>query len=172
MALVYVGAETWRVVLEQMAATQGGVIFLELSRQLPGQMSFFITGIALAAWRDQLNWKSALLPLGLILLLASVLLPVLDVLRAAGIGIVVIFIATGLPHLFNAARLGDFSYGIYIVHFPILQGLIAGGFFLASPWLGLSLALSVSFIAAGLLWWLVERPALRADSAYRAAPRR
>lgn len=167
MALIYVGAETWRVVFEHLAAAQSGGILLELSRQLPGQMSFFITGIALAAWRDQLTWKSALFLLGVGLLMASVFAPSLDFLRAAGIGIVVIFLATGLPELFNAARLGDFSYGIYIVHFPILQGLIAAGLFVASPWLGLGCAILATVTAAALLWRLVERPALRPDSAYR-----
>gem|GEM_PF-130594 len=167
MALIYAGAETWRVVLEQMAAAQSGGLLLELSRQLPGQMSFFVTGIALAAWRDQLTWRSALFPVGIGLLTASVLIPSLDVLRAAGIGIVVIFLATGLPHLFNAAKLGDFSYGIYIVHFPILQALIAAGLFAASPWLGLGCALLATVTAAACLWWFVERPALRPDSAYR-----
>lgn len=164
---IYVGAEVWRIALEQAGSAQGSGILIELSRQLPGQMSFFITGIALAAWRDQLNWKSAIMPVGLVLLVVSAVVPSLDFLRAAGIGIVVVWIASGLPHLFNAARLGDFSYGIYIVHFPILQALVAGSLFLASPWLGLAAAFGGAFLAAALLWWLIERPALRADSAYR-----
>lgn len=167
IVMIYAGAEAWRIVFEQMGATQGGGFMAELSRQLPGQMSFFITGIALAAWRDHVNWRSAVVPLAVILLVASVVLPSLDFLRAASLGVTIVWIATGLPHLFNAARLGDFSYGIYIVHFPIIQALVAGGLFLASPWLGLAAAFAGAFSAAALLWWLIERPALREDSAYR-----
>jgi peptidoglycan/LPS O-acetylase OafA/YrhL len=40
IVLVYVGAEAWRIVLSGMGQA-------ELARQLPGQMSFFITGMAL-----------------------------------------------------------------------------------------------------------------------------
>lgn len=168
ISVMYIGAEAWRIVLEQMGASQNSSLLVELSRQLPGQMSFFVTGIALAAWRDQLNWRSLIVPIALVLLVASVMIPSLDFLRAIGVGVTVVWIAVGVPHLFNAARLGDFSYGVYIVHFPIIQVLAAAGLFVASAWLGFAVALGGALLAAALLWWLVERPALRKDSAYRA----
>jgi peptidoglycan/LPS O-acetylase OafA/YrhL/O-antigen ligase len=164
--LIYAGAETWRLILEQAGATEGGLM-MELSRQLPGQMSFFITGIALCAWRNDLNWRSMIAPVGLVLLGVSLVLPQAEPLRAAGLGIVAVWIAVGIPRLFNAAAFGDLSYGLYIVHFPIIQCAIAAGLFAASPAIGLAVAGVSSLAAALLLWWLIERPALRADSAYR-----
>jgi peptidoglycan/LPS O-acetylase OafA/YrhL len=168
MAAIYVGAEIWRIAFEQAGMAQNNGVLIEMSRQLPGQMSFFIVGVALAAWREQMNWKSAIAPIALVLLAVSIFVPALDFVRAIGIGVTVIWIATGLPRLFDAARFGDFSYGLYIVHFPIIQGLVAAGLFASSPWLGLGASLVAAFAAAAALWWLVERPALRADSAYRA----
>jgi len=167
--LIYAAAEAWRVGLEQAGAAQNNVMLVELSRQLPGQMSFFIVGIALAAWRDGLNWRSALAPVALVALAVSILVPALDVLRAIGIGVVVIWIAIGLPRLPGVARIGDLSYGLYIVHFPIIQTGIAAGLFGFSPWLGLGAVVLASILAALVLWHLVEKPSLRADSAYRAA---
>jgi peptidoglycan/LPS O-acetylase OafA/YrhL len=164
---VYVAAEAWRVALEQAGAAQDDGMLIELSRQLPGQMSFFIVGIALAAWRAELNWRSGLAPAALVVLLVSILVPALDVLRALGIGVVVIWIAIGLPRMFDAARFGDISYGLYIVHFPIIQILVVLGVFVANPLVGLAAAALASVSAAFLLWHLVERPSLRADSAYR-----
>jgi len=165
---IYIAAEAWRLVLEQAGAQQGGV-WIELSRQLPGQMSFFITGIALCAWRDDLNWRSLLVPLGLILLAASIAFPQAEFARAAGLGIVAVWLAVGIPKLFDAARFGDLSYGLYIVHFPIIQCVIAAGLFREAPAVGMAVAGGASVVLALLLWWLVERPALRRDSAYRRA---
>lgn len=165
--LIYAGAEVWRLLLEQASATQGGMM-VELARQLPGQMSFFITGIALCAWRNELNWRSMIVPFGVILLGLSLAFPQAEALRAAGLGIIAVWLAVGIPRLFNAAALGDLSYGLYIVHFPIIQCVIAAGLFATSPAIGLAAAGGASLVAALLLWWLVERPALRTDSAYRS----
>ncbi len=158
---IYVAAEAWRHLLPQ----QGGAM-VEIARQLPGQMSFFITGIALCAWRDGLNWRSALAPVGMVLLVASLIVPQAAPLRAAGLGIVAVWLAVGIPRLFDAARFGDLSYGLYIVHFPIIQCVIAAGLF-ASPSVGFAVTGGASLVAALLMWWLVERPSLRRDSAYR-----
>lgn len=166
IALVYVAAELWRAMLGQAAARQGGML-LELSRQLPGQMSFFITGIALCAWRNELNWRSMLAPLGIVLLGVSLVVPQAMPVRAAGLGIVAVWLAVGIPRLFDAARFGDLSYGLYIVHFPIIQCVVAAGMFATSPGMALAVAGGASLFAALWLWWLIERPALRRDSAYR-----
>jgi peptidoglycan/LPS O-acetylase OafA/YrhL len=53
------------------------------------------------------------------------------------------------------------------VHFPIIQTLTAAGLFAMSPALGLAGSAVAILAAALLLWWAIERPALRPDSAYR-----
>ena len=167
VAAIYAAAEAWRIGLEQ--AGQGGEgVLIELSRQLPGQMSFFITGVAF----HMLSLRKMKLQLaglaGAVLLLLSIFVSAAEPVRALGLGAVSIWAATGLPRLIDAARFGDLSYGLYIVHFPIIQTIIAIGLFGQSPALALVVS-GVSALAAALvLWWLVERPALRSDSAYRA----
>ena len=159
IALIYAGAEAWRVLLTEQGQ-------LELSRQLPGQMSFFITGMALHHLALRGPWLHFAGLAGAVLLAASLLVEMMEPLRALGLGAVAIWIATGWPRLPDAARFGDVSYGIYIVHFPIIQVAMTLGLF-ASPWAGAGAALGVSFGVALLLWYAVERPALRKDSAYR-----
>jgi len=165
-ALIYLAAEAWRAAFLQLGQADGGVM-IELARQLPGQMSFFIVGIALAAWRDDINWRSPLAPLGIALLVLSIAVPAALPLRAVGLGITSIWIATAVPRIVDPARFGDVSYGVYILHFPIIQVAVTLGLFAASPWMGAGVAIAASVVGAMLLWWLVERPALRADSAYR-----
>jgi peptidoglycan/LPS O-acetylase OafA/YrhL len=168
LAAIYLGAEAWRLGLGHLGthATRGYLV--ELSRQLPGQMSFFITGIAFY----MLNLSKKHLHLaglaGAVLVLLPMMVPAAEPLRTAGIGAIAIWAATGLPRLADAARFGDLSYGLYIVHFPIVQTVTMMGVFAACPAAGLSLSAVAAVCAALLLWWLVERPALRADSVYRA----
>lgn len=139
----------------------------ELGRQLPGQMSFFIVGIALAAWRDEINWRSLLAPVAIVLLVLSIAFPAAEPVRAIGLGVTSVWLATVIPRLFDPARFGDLSYGVYIVHFPIIQLAIVMGLFATSPLMGVGVSIGAALVAAMLLWWLVERPALRRDSAYR-----
>jgi peptidoglycan/LPS O-acetylase OafA/YrhL len=164
--LVYTAAEAWRASFLHLGQAGGGIA-TELARQLPGQMSFFIVGIALAAWRDDINWRSPLAPIGIVLLALSIAVPEAMPLRAIGLGVTSVWVATAIPRLLDPARFGDLSYGVYIVHFPIIQVAVAMGLFAASPWIGAAVAIAAALVCAMLLWWLVERPALRADSAYR-----
>lgn len=167
IALIYVCAEAWRMGLRDLG--QGDVTSLVhlLSHQLPGQMSFFVTGVALYLLRERISrfWGAA--PLGAALLAASVIWPEAEPLRAAGLGLLAIWFAIGAGFGLNAARFGDFSYGVYIVHFPVVQGLTMAGVFALSPWIGAAGAVVLTLTLAMLLWRLVERPFLRADSAYR-----
>jgi peptidoglycan/LPS O-acetylase OafA/YrhL len=169
---LYAAGEVWRLGM----LAWGPVVFPDridwdlavmLSRQFPGQIAFFVTGISLCLLREHINWRSALPVVGIAMLVAALLWTPAHALRPLGLGIFVVWLAVGIPHLFNAARFGDFSYGVYIVNFPIIQAFAAAGLFAISPWAAGAGAVAAIFLAAFLLWHLVERPALRRDSAYR-----
>lgn len=165
LLVLYASAEIWRASWESYAREWSSA--LEVSRQLPGQMSFFIVGIALACWRENFSWRSMLPVIGLILTTLSIAIPAAESVRPLGWGIVVVWLAVGFVRLPNAAAFGDLSYGLYIVHFPIIQTAMAVGLFAENWWLGAAASITSSLVAALLLWHLVEKPALRADSAYR-----
>jgi peptidoglycan/LPS O-acetylase OafA/YrhL len=166
LAAIYVASEIWRQGLTYAAPNSEGVL-ISLSRQLPGWMSFFAVGIAFAAWREKITWGTMLPLTGVLILTISIAFPYLEFVRAIGVGIVVIWFATGIRPIFDVSRFGDFSFGLYVVHFPIIQAIAATGVFAFSPWYGAAASLTCVFSAAALMWWFVERPALRADSAYR-----
>jgi len=87
-------------------------------------------------------------------------------LAPAALGIVVVYFACLFRWLGNFGKFGDFSYGIYIVHFPILQTLIAAGLFAESPVIALLLAMLLVIAAAFLFWHGIEKPFLRRSSHY------
>ena len=158
--LIYVAAEVWRAWFNHIGQ-------FELARQLPGQLSFFLTGMMLQAASlsgARLHIAGAA---GAVLFVASLVWPPAEFARAIGLGALAVWLATGTIRLPDAARFGDLSYGIYIVHAPIIQVCIAVGIFAASAWAGTGIAIGASIVAALFLWHLIEKPSLRRDSAYR-----
>ncbi len=144
---------------------------IQLSRQLPGQLMYFAAGMALWRLRNRLvSHAITAFMVGLIALSASLVIPELGALRVLGLSGIIVGIAFVPGPELNAARWGDVSYGVYIVHFPIIQALImVGAFERIGFWGGLLLAAFLTLVASYLLWWWVEKPALRRDSHYRKA---
>ena len=133
------------------AANVGG----SLQQQLPGQLRYFVAGTACYYGLPFLrqHW-GLIIAICATILVAGKFFP-LDFMAPASIGVLVI--CAGLfCYLGNFGRYGDFSYGVYILHFPIIQTLVQVGVFQLSPWGGLLLAVTLTLIAAVLLWNLVE----------------
>ncbi|MCF6293014.1 MAG: acyltransferase [Robiginitomaculum sp.] len=160
---IYIFAEIWRAMILLLDIP----FAMQISRQLPGQMSFFVIGMSLWLLRDLLRvhiTKTGVL--GTILILLS-FLPPLEFLRAIGLGGVIFFISYLPGPAINVARYGDLSYGVYITHFPIINLIIMAGFFANSVWEGLLMVTGLVAFASLLMWHVVEKPFLLRSSHYR-----
>ncbi|MAP94894.1 MAG: acyltransferase [Ponticaulis sp.] len=167
MALIYIAAEIWRGFLEAKGLASGSGMIIQLSRQLPGQMSFFIAGMLVWEYRDLLRSKWFIaLTIGVILTGVSYL-PYAEAVRAAGLALLIGAIGLAPGPQINAARFGDISYGVYITHFPIIQTVIAVGLFQTSVATGYAASAFATVMAAFLLWHLIEKPFLSRDNWYR-----
>lgn len=162
LSALYAAAMIWIAEAWQSEA------FVELARQLPGQMTYFVAGAAIYYNFDRLRERRiAVLLCGLFLFAASsVTLELL--LRPLGVALLVMSVAFG-PYLGRFGRYGDFSYGIYIIHFPVLQTLIAIGLPTYSLPLFLLISTALVLLLAVAMWHLVEKRFLRRDSHYRRA---
>lgn len=173
LAVLYLLAAAWFAVLGELHARSGVALWLQLQRQLPGQLGYFLAGVALYFLRGRLegNWAApvaaAVATLAALALAPYPLLVIL--LEPLALGILVIAASLGLPHLGNFARFGDLSYGVYIVHFPVLQVLVAAGLFASAPWTGFWAALALVAVLSLVSWHLVEKPFLARRSHYRRA---
>jgi peptidoglycan/LPS O-acetylase OafA/YrhL len=88
---------------------------------------------------------------------------VLDVFWISG----VVFVFGFWRFLGNFAKYGDFSYGVYIVHWPVLQIMIVFGIATLNPAVFLLLSIFLIGLAALLMWHLVEKRFLASSSHYR-----
>ncbi len=171
LVLLYVGSVIYSAAMGALAAQSGLGLYLELQRQVPGQLCFFVAGAAGYYYFHYLSRYA--LPLMAAAVAAFMLqdwLPWMAV-QPLALGMVVVYVACFIPRLGNFGRYGDFSYGMYIIHFPILQLLIAYGGFEDAPWLALLTAMALVMVAAMLLWHFIEKPFLRRSSHYVATNR-
>lgn len=166
LVVLYLASLCYRVGIEMWGIANHSPIYQELLRQLPGQMVYFVAGAALYYYLNSFKryWKF-LLAGAVVILIVQRLLP-LSWLEPMALAVVVIFLACIFPFLGNCGKYGDFSYGIYIVHFPILQVLISYGLFEYSPVVGLIIAAILVLSIAYLSWHLLEKRFLRKSSHY------
>lgn len=162
-SLCYVLSVIYVIILHHWPAVPGSHaadLIERLTRQFPGQISFFVAGAILYyRWRSggKLPWWTALIALLTIIFLKGdarlITLP-------ACAAIIAIYIAQYAPYVGHVARYGDFSYGLFVFHYPIVQAAIALGVFKLSPWIAVPSTFATVMLAAVLSWRLVERPSL------------
>jgi peptidoglycan/LPS O-acetylase OafA/YrhL len=132
-----------------------------LAVQLPGQMSYFSLGalayyyrstcVAIVRWL----WLPAL---------ALYMFPVAAgsvVLRPFIVATIILAFSLVMREIKGPTRWGDFSYGIYIVHYPIVQTLTHFGLFESRPWVTTAIAVLAVASMAVFSWFFVERPWLQ-----------
>ncbi len=155
-----------RLLLDQMSLTANPLYGL-FAKQLPGQMCYFIAGAFFFYFYDRIKkWTPLILPAALLVLFfdGSTIHFIIEpfALAAAVVSFAFIF------HLGNFARFGDFSYGLYICHFPIIQIFIQSGWFQGKPALFLVSSALCSLAAGVLMCHAVEKRFLLRSSHYRS----
>jgi peptidoglycan/LPS O-acetylase OafA/YrhL len=81
-----------------------------------------------------------------------------NILFPISLGVIIIVSAYNIPVLNNFGKYGDFTYGLYIYHFPIIQIFKQYDLFVKfNPFLMTFLVLLISFIFAIFSWFLVEK---------------
>jgi len=128
--------------------------------QLAALFAFFTAGACLWAFRTVLPFgpwsrRGAIVTAALMLAVGAypfagpLLLP-----------FAVIALAASLPWT-TCDRFGDFSYGLYLYHYPVQQLLLAGQVRAPSPWLFFAQTVAATAPLAWLSWHCVEHPAIR-----------
>ncbi|WP_245902705.1 acyltransferase family protein [Flavobacterium aciduliphilum] len=131
-----------------------------LAKQLPGYLCYFVVGIFLFLNFDRLqHYKLRFFLVATALFLVSFFSQIkIDFFYPAAFGIIVIVSAYSLP-FFNAfGKYGDFTYGIYIFHFPLIQLFRQYNLFEKhNPYFVAIVLLFVLFVAAVFSWFVVEK---------------
>jgi len=151
----YLVSESYVFLIGILLEQNGGLS--SLSHQFPAQLRFFMFGSLFYYYgKELINRRYELLILGIFFALANVFLD-FDVLRPLSSGLLLMVFSLYFP-VYSIDKFGDYSYGVYIFHFPLIQTLIALGLFdrldlFYFSMLFLSVLSALSFFS----WHLVEK---------------
>jgi len=136
-----------------------------LAKQLPGCLTYFLSGIFLYLNLDffRKRWRYFVFPALAVIILEKWIFSVTFLFPFA-LGIVIIWFAFSKIPLRNFAKYGDFSYGLYLVHFPIIQIFISENIYEKYSFGGLFASFGVVFLFSVLVWHFIEKPFLKRKS--------
>lgn len=128
--------------------------------ELPGQLCFFMVGALIhyhLEWFLRRGWW--------VMLAAAASYGVWAgtgwyVFRPLSIAPLTLGAALLLPVVRGPTRWGDFSYGTYVLHWPIIQTVVALGLYQYHPWLAVGVTLVLLASAATFSWFVIEKPSL------------
>jgi peptidoglycan/LPS O-acetylase OafA/YrhL len=168
LVLTYCASVSYAEIMTTMAERSGSQLYAELARQLPGQLSYFVSGAFLYYFLPLFeNRLKYFLAFSAAVLVTNRFFP-LPMFLPLALAVAVIFFSLFL-YVGNFGKYGDFSYGAYILHCPLIQLLIHFGWFSHSPWLFLAAATVITATGAIAMWHLVEKRFLFRSSHYIAA---
>jgi peptidoglycan/LPS O-acetylase OafA/YrhL len=137
-------------------------LFKILAYQLPGNMSFFISGICLVYYLPVFLKYQNFVILPAIGIVIFEYLNGICILLPASLACIIFYIAFNFRIFNGFGKYGDFSYGIYIYHFPIVQlAVFLGLFSVWAPWYGLIIMLGLIILAGFLSWHGMEKRFLK-----------
>ena len=158
---IFTGSVAWHISFYILGTSTDNDFYLRLAKQIPGQLSFFAAG-ALAYYRTREGrpfpsvWAAAVAAVAYAIANGSWA----HLVAPMTVPIIVYWGAISVPRIWSAAETGDFSYGLYLYHFPIVQALIALGIFSASSLTGVVLSVLLAIAASVASWFLIEKRAL------------
>ena len=162
---IYLLSVGYSELLTKIAENNDSSLYMELSRQLPGQLSYFMAGAFLFYYLSVFERYIIFFLTGAVMALSIDYIFQLPLLEPFALAVIVVFFGLFL-YLGNFGKYGDFSYGIYIIHFPVIQLLLHSGWFQHKPWLFLSTVMMITITGAIAMWHIVEKRFLLRNSHY------
>ncbi len=167
MLVIYLLSIFYTEVLTFKLTQTANPLYGMLAKQLPGQLCYFMAGACWYYFFDfYRKWSKYLLVAAIIVLLLDNRYH-LYLFEPMALALVVVS-AAFLFYLGNVGKYGDFSYGVYITHFPIIQTFVHFGWLYTNPLLFMFTVVLCSLLSGILMWHLVEKKFLLKSSHYRS----
>jgi peptidoglycan/LPS O-acetylase OafA/YrhL len=156
LIFTYCASVAYAGLMAVVAERTGSGIYVELGRQLPGQLSYFMAGAFFYYFMPLFERYIKYFLVAAVLTLSINMFFPLPILEPFALATVVVFFGLFL-YLGNFGKYGDFSYGVYILHFPVIQLFHYSSWFRESPWYFLMAVIIVTTGGAVAMWHLVEK---------------
>lgn len=160
LLLIYVLSFIYSTTCNYLADTTHNAVYDFLKRQFPGQMMYFCSGIILLAYFPLFRkYMKYIFPTSILLFIGRDL-PGLALFEPIALASIILSVAYSFKwlHFFN--RMGNFSYGIFLLHFPVIQTFVHFGLDRYSLVLTLVLTTVICTGFGILSWKYIEKPCL------------
>ena len=131
LVIIYILSVLWNFLLDRFASKLG--IPSQLSYQLPGFMSFFVSGISYIYNKETFKKYEKLLIVPAIIVFILHYFTKTEFLLPFVLTVIIMFLGTRLLFLSEVGHPFDFSYGMYLFHFPLINIFTYLVFFEQSP---------------------------------------
>jgi peptidoglycan/LPS O-acetylase OafA/YrhL len=166
LSTVFIASILWKLGFDAASTITGMEIYAKFAKQLPGQLCFFAGGAwAFYRTREAKTINPLLAAMGAVIYAVSGWGWFYDIIAPAAVTAIVYWAAIAGPRLPAVAKRGDFSYGVYLYHFPLVQTITALGVFRWSALGACMIVVAVVGMSAALSWQFVERPILHRNTA-------
>lgn len=161
ISIIYAASYFYVLSCDHLFEITGNSLYIQLAKQLPGQLSYFISGTLLYYFFDVFRLYSCrILGLGVVGFALSSYISMLSFVKPISLAIIVIYIAFCFPEMRFIKRYGDLSYGTYLYHFPVIQTFTTLGYFKVYPYISLFSILLIVGLLAISSWEFLEKPFL------------
>lgn len=161
LACCYAFSVLWNVFFAWLGERRNSLFLSDIAHQFPGFVSYFASGMLCVY-----NWKFLRRNLNKMVApaLAVFLLHYLthtEILMPLALTVCVMWFALALQLLSFVGERMDFSYGMYLVHFPIIQFCVALGYFVRLPVFAMLLVVCASFAVSYLMNCAMSRKRMK-----------
>jgi peptidoglycan/LPS O-acetylase OafA/YrhL len=165
LSAIYLLSFLFSYAMFMLAEKSGNEFFVMLQRQFLGQIKFFISGTILLFYFDFIVKKHCkiLLPIATIIFLSRYFISfwLIEFFYPLAFAIIIVWCAYKFKKLAILTRAGDFSYGFYLFHFPVIQVFMYFGWFGKTPILLFAACFFVIYALSCLSWHCLEKRMLK-----------
>lgn len=159
IAVIWLLSAVYYLLLTRLSLASGSTHWEVLRRQLPGELMYFAAGMVASLLREQITGSRrrafVSLALGAAVWALCSRAVYLRIAEPAGVALCLTVVAYSFPPLSALSiRIPNLTYEVFLIHFPVLQSLIALGLFSR---LGFAPAFILSLAAILLLSVLLHR---------------
>lgn len=112
-------------VFNYLYAQSGNMLFLMLRRQLGGQYIYFLAGMCIYFYYQQVHGQVRwLLPLSVVIFLVGSYYDAMEYLTAFCYAVIIMELSLNVKALERFSNVPNITYGLYLFHFPVIQVLL------------------------------------------------
>lgn len=146
----------------------GNSLYIFLEHQLPGCFSYFAAGMFAYQYKELfLKYRHWIILPALGIVIFEKIIG-WNWLQPAGNAVILLWCAYSLPRLNKLEWMGNFSYGMYLYHYPIIMVMISFGVFQKwNVWVASMFLIFIILLLSVASWYLLENRFLKRTANYR-----